>query len=126
MSHDPSRFLLAVFSIETAFQSHACFFRCGCCSEREKQDPLLDVAQFRSECQECCFGSDPAWILWIECGTSEVVSNAQAHQVIASELLAGQAIASCFIHLPGPGQIFVGNALMAEVAIWLAPGQDIP
>jgi hypothetical protein len=29
--------------------------------------------------------------------------------VIASKLLAGQSISSCFIHLPGAGKIFLSN-----------------
>jgi hypothetical protein len=56
----------------------------------------------------------------IESNASEILANAQTHQVIADKLLAGQAIPGCFIHLPGPGEIFVGNALLGEMAIGLA------
>jgi hypothetical protein len=55
--HDPSRFLLVVFDIETAFQTRArfCVFGCGCFNERGERDLLLDVVQFRSQGQQLCF-----------------------------------------------------------------------
>jgi hypothetical protein len=43
------------------------------------------------------------------------VPNPKTHQVIACELLAGQAIAGCFIHLPGPGEVLAGDPFSAEV-----------
>jgi hypothetical protein len=62
----------------------------------------------------------------IESNARQILPNAQTHEVIASELLAGQAIPCGFLHLPGPGQIFVGDALLAEMTVGLAPGQDNP
>jgi hypothetical protein len=54
------------------------------------------------------------------------VANAKTHHVVASKLLAGQTIPGCFIHLLGRGQIFVGDPLVAEVAVGLASSQHIP
>ena len=49
MLYDPSRFLLVVFSIETAFQTHARDLSGAVVAdEREVSDPLLDVVQFWS------------------------------------------------------------------------------
>ena len=64
--------------------------------------------------------------VWDEGNAGEIMPNAQTHQVIACELLAGQAIACFIIHLPGPGQILVSDAFLAEMAVGLASGQDIP
>ena len=86
-------------------------------SLRKNEDLLLDVIQFRSQREKLCFTGDPAWMFGIESNAGQVLSNAQTHQVIACELLAGQAIAGCLIHLPGPGEIFVGNPFVAEVAV---------
>ena len=92
----------------------------------EEGDQLLDVIQVGSECQEFCFTSDLAWMFGIEGNASQILPNAQTHQVIASKLLAGQALPGFIILLPGPGEILVGNALVAEVAVGLASGQDVP
>jgi hypothetical protein len=51
-------------------------------SQREDQDQLFDVFQFRSQCQQFCFTGDLAWMLGIESNASESISG-------------------CFIHLPG-------------------------
>src|SRR5689334_23053142 len=65
-------------------------------------------------------------MLGIESNASEIMPNAEAHEVIASKLLAGQSIACLFIHLPGPGEVLVSDAFVTKVAVGLASGQDIP
>ena len=95
-------------------------------SLRNDQDQLLDVIQFWSQRQKLCFCGKLAWMFGIEGNAGEILPNAQTHEVIACELLAGQAISGFVIHLPGPGQILVGNPFLAKVAIGLASGQDIP
>jgi hypothetical protein len=84
------------------------------------------VIQFRSQCQKLCFTGDLRGYFGLRAMRVRVMPNAKAHHVVASKLLAGQAIPSCFIHLPGPGQILVGDPFLAEVAIGLASGQHIP
>ena len=58
-------------------------------------------------------------MLGIESDTLQLVANAKPHQVIASELRAGQAAALYCVQLPGPGEEFEGNALSRVVAIRL-------
>jgi hypothetical protein len=53
------------------------------------------------------------------------MANAQTHEAVASELLAGQAIACCFVHLPSPGEILVGNPFLAEMAVSWASSEHI-
>jgi hypothetical protein len=125
--HAPSRFLLVIFEIGTAFQSRAWFvFECGCCNEREKRNELLGPFQFRSQGEQVCFGGEFARMLGVQSNASEVMTNAKAHHVVTSELLAGETIAGFFIHLPSPGQILVGDPFMGEMAVGLASGQNIP
>jgi hypothetical protein len=69
----------------------------------KERDQLLDVLKFRSQRQELRFTGNLAWVFWIESNASEIMSNAQTHEVTACELLASQAVAGLIIHLPGPG-----------------------
>jgi len=79
-----------------------------------ERDALLDGIQFRSDCQEFRFAGKLAWILGVECDPRQIVSYAQPHQIVACELLAGQAIARFLIHLPRPRQILVRDPRFAE------------
>jgi len=65
-------------------------------------------------------------MLRIESDALQVVVDAQAHEVIASELRAGQVATLGGIQLPGPGEELVGNALGGVVAIRLLVGEHMP
>jgi hypothetical protein len=87
---------------------------------------LLDVLEFRSQCQNFCLTGEPAGMFGVQGDTSKVVPGPQPHQVVPSELLAGQAVSRFIVHPPSPRQILVGDPFLTEVPIRLAARQHIP
>ena len=83
-----------------------------------------EFSQFRSEGQDLLGRRDDAFAAVLE--TVEVVTEAEAHQVVADELGGGEASAQVVIELPGPGHELGGDFARVGVAVGLFLGQDVP
>jgi hypothetical protein len=66
------------FSQQAAFQISTCILHWSVMIERKKGFGLLDLGEFRSQCQKFRFTGQPAWMIWVECDPCEIVPNPQA------------------------------------------------
>jgi hypothetical protein len=64
--------------------------------DEDEPDRLLDVLEFRSQCQEFRLAGNLAGMFRVKGNAGQVMPNAQTNQVVASELLAGQAVSRRF------------------------------
>jgi len=80
--------------------------------------------QFRSEGEELLGRGDDALAAVVE--RVKVVTDAEAHQVIADELGGGEAAAEVVIEQPGPGHELGGDFARVGVAVGFPLGEEVP